>query len=148
MTERKILPLTLIHANGGEPVEGRTRLQKMIFLIQKQVEESAPLEEEYNYFPYDYGPFSKDLYDDIDELVEEGLVKENLKTEEEDKKKYYYELTSKGREILEEELKTKELKELKKKIEEIKSEYNEMNLPDLLEKIYSKYPEHAEKSVL
>lgn len=145
MPDRKILPLALIRANGEEPVEGRTRLQKMIFLIQKQLEESISIGEVYEYFPYDYGPFSKELYEDLDELVKEGIIEEREETEEGEKKKYYYELTSKGRKLVDDELQNEELKE---KVEEIKSQYNEMNLPDLMDKIYSEYPDYAEKSVL
>lgn len=148
MSNRKILPLALIKANNEQPVEGRTRLQKMIFLAQKRLEDSKILDEEYEYFPYNYGPFSKELYGDIDKLVEDGIIEEREETEEENKKKYYYELTSKGQKLLKDELQGEGFDTLEDVIEEIKSQYNEMNLPDLLDEIYSKYPNYAEKSTL
>lgn len=148
MTDRKILPLALMRANDEEPVEGRTRLQKMIFLTQKQLEDPDCFNEGYDYFPYDYGPFSKELYEDIDNLVEEGVIEEREETEEDGKKKYYYELTSEGKDTLEEKLQEEGSDSILDKIDEIKSQYNKMDLSELLDKIYAKYPDFAEESVL
>ncbi|KXA95608.1 hypothetical protein AKJ36_00120 [candidate division MSBL1 archaeon SCGC-AAA259I07] len=143
--DKKLLPLALVYANEGEAVEGRTRFQKMIFLAQKQSDEIQSVEK-YDFIPYDYGPFSKELYDDIDELVERGIVKERTKTRN-GKKKYFYELSEKGREIIRSKLQDENFKEIERTIEEIKSEFNSMELPKLLDIVYSRYPKYAEKSV-
>ena len=148
MTDRKILPLALMRANNEEPVEGRTRLQKMIFLTQKQLEDPDCLNERYDYFPYDYGPFSKELYEDIDDLVEDGVIEEREETEEDGKKKYYYELTSEGEKILKDKLQEAGSDSIQDMIDEIKSKYNKMDLSELLDKIYAKYPDFAEESIL
>jgi len=64
-----------MYAGDGEPIEGRTRLQKLVFLMQKRLEEAGedPLQsDDYEFIPYDYGPFSKELYDDLDETIARG----------------------------------------------------------------------------
>lgn len=146
MLDKKLLPLTLAYANEGEAVEGRTRFQKMIFLAQKRLEKNESVEN-YEFIPYDYGPFSKELYDDIDELVDRGVVKERTKTID-GKKKYFYELSKKGQEIIRPKLRDGNFKKIERTVEKIKSELNSMKLPKLLDKVYSKHPEYAENSVL
>jgi uncharacterized protein YwgA len=48
------------------------RIQKGMFLLAQ--EGGLPEHEQYRFRPYDYGPFSARIYDDLDALVEEGLV--------------------------------------------------------------------------
>jgi uncharacterized protein YwgA len=48
------------------------RIQKGLFLL---AQEGALREDErYSFRPYDYGPFSSQIYDDLDAMVDEGLV--------------------------------------------------------------------------
>ena len=61
--------LLLLHLNDREPIKGSTRLTKMMFLFNEEI---APLLKNINkdklpdFFPFDYGPFSKDLYEQIE----------------------------------------------------------------------------------
>lgn len=48
------------------------RIQKGMFLLAQ--EGGVREDEQYLFRPYDYGPFSSRIYDDLDALVEEGLV--------------------------------------------------------------------------
>lgn len=50
----------------------RIRLMKGMFLFQE--EGSAPPEVDYYFQPYDYGPFTRELYDDLEELSHQGLI--------------------------------------------------------------------------
>ncbi|KXB07319.1 hypothetical protein AKJ52_00485 [candidate division MSBL1 archaeon SCGC-AAA382C18] len=144
MLKKKLLPLALIYT-GGEAIEGRTRLQKMIFLAQQDMEDSV---ETYDYEPYDYGPFSKELYDDIDDLVDEGIIKEQKEKLDDGRIKYFYEMSEEGQEIIESKMdNNKDFHDLKEKMEDIKSTYNKKNLRDLLNEVYSRYPKYAEESV-
>jgi uncharacterized protein YwgA len=54
---------------GLDPV----RLQKGMFLFGQEVAEVPP-DEKYTFRPYNYGPMSKAIYDDLDGLVADGLV--------------------------------------------------------------------------
>jgi uncharacterized protein YwgA len=148
MIDRQLIPLALMYANDEQPIEGRTRLQKMVFLIQKEFEESGDsIPGKYQYIPYDYGPFAKKLYDDIDELVEKQVIEEDPETIEDGKVKYFYALGPRGEEFLDN-WSESERDEVQEVAERIKKEYNQMSLPTLIEKVYSNYPDFAENSVL
>jgi uncharacterized protein YwgA len=89
----KDLILLLLYAPGktgeyAEKIEGRTRLQKMVFLFEKEVypkfkqnklitEEDLP-----RFIPYDYGPFSKQVYDDLEFLIGLGFVETEATSEQ------------------------------------------------------------------
>jgi uncharacterized protein YwgA len=148
MIDRQLLPLVLMDANDKQPIEGRTRLQKMVFLMQQEfAEKDESLPGEYQYIPYDYGPFAKKLYDDIDDLADRHVIDEDPETIEDGKVKYYYRLGRRGDDYLHE-WSDAEVKRVQKVAERIKRNYNEMPLPQLLDHVYTKYPEYAENSVL
>ena len=54
---------------GLDPV----RLQKGMFLFREEAG-SVPTGETYEFRPYNYGPMSRDIYADLDALVDAGLV--------------------------------------------------------------------------
>lgn len=157
MLRRQLLPLALMYAHHKEPIEGRTRLQKMIFLLQKKFEEEEgelPISDKYRFTPYDYGPFSQPLYADLDELrgkddVGEGLINERSATFDQGKIKYQYVLTRTGISFIEDELADDPtFREILDVAEEIKEEFNHLSLQEVIERVYSEYPEYAENSVL
>jgi hypothetical protein len=47
------------------------KLQKLFFLIEKRVGQEASF---FNFQPYLYGPYDKDLKDTVDSLVEDGVI--------------------------------------------------------------------------
>ena len=49
----------------------RIRLMKGMFLFQE--EGDAPPELDYDFQPYDYGPFTREVYDDLEELKSSGV---------------------------------------------------------------------------
>ena len=70
---------------NNEPIKGRTRITKMMFLFEKELfknfnnisEESLP-----SFFAYNYGPFSKDLLDDIRFFKNIGFIEEKITNNE------------------------------------------------------------------
>ncbi len=54
-------------------IRGRTRLQKIVFLGQKELG-LPPL---FDYSKHYYGPYSKDLIDTIDQMIMQGDIVEN-----------------------------------------------------------------------
>lgn len=146
MIDRQLLPLALLYANNTQEIQGRTRLQKLVFLIQKEFNDSA-LPGKYNYIPYDYGPFAKKLYEDLDYLENRGFLKESKETIENGKVKYNYTLTPEGREHLEQRPDQK-VDRVLQLAEMVKTEFNHLSLPELLDYVYTKYPDYAENSVL
>jgi len=146
-----MLPLALLYADEEHQIDGRTRFQKLIFLMQMEgnLNDLAPTDT-YRFEPYDYGPFSSTLYDDLDIHIERGLIddsKEEL-DEEDDIVKYEYQLEPEGQEFIEEELSEGELERIVNEAKRIVREYGDMPLPELIDLVYSKYPDYAENSVL
>lgn len=75
-TNRKDILLLLLYAPGttgavNEAIAGKTRLMKMLFLFMKEVlphfSKSIRISEEnfYDFFPWNFGPFSSQVYDDL-----------------------------------------------------------------------------------
>lgn len=78
---RELLPLVVVdevESVTGLPLAGRTKLTKIVFLFQTRdpggaqalTGEQAP----YSFVPYLFGPFSKQLLDDLEGLNREGLL--------------------------------------------------------------------------
>ena len=65
--------LKLIEELGG--VEGRTKLQKLIFLGEKEL----GLPEVFTFDKHHYGPYSWDLTEVIEDLVASGYLREDIK---------------------------------------------------------------------
>lgn len=140
LLSRQILPLLLLHSNNT-PVNGRTRMQKLIFLIERKLDSN-----EYNFIPYDYGPFSKELYKDIDDLISEKYIEEIHEKFEGDIL-FKYRLTPDGKKLIRKLLQSPEIKKKFHTIEKVKSNYCYLNLHELIEKVYAEYPEYAENSI-
>lgn len=126
----------------------------MIFLMQRQLEEESdpPLDNSYQFVPYDYGPFSRPLYEDLDELKARGFINELQETvdygDTEGQVKYQYSLQPDGIAFIKDQLSNEDFQKLLEKAEDIKAQYNNMPLSHLLDIVYSEYPEYAENSVL
>lgn len=58
-------------------LEGITRLEKLIFLMEKETDLGKLLTEEPEFKPYDYGPFSAKIYDAVEVLKAAGLLEES-----------------------------------------------------------------------
>lgn len=148
---KRLIPLALAWVGDEEPIDGRTRLQKMVFVMQQELVESGALrgDQLYEFFAYDYGPFSKELAEDIDRMMEDGLIDEtDVEYDDDGNLKYIYTLESLGRSVLEKEIGTKGANEVIEKARRIKQRYNEeLSLPEVIDEVYSEYPEFAENSV-
>lgn len=149
MLFRQIFPLFLAHAQDGEPIEGRTRLQKMMFLLQQQIPNSP---QSYNFHAYDYGPYCSNLQSDVDSLIQEGYLQEIEIQMIDGKLKYRYQITNEGKDLVQSLLRSRKLKkyglkEIYGQCEQMKEKTNHKNLNDLLKEVYSHYPEFAKFSV-
>ena len=148
MIDRELLPLALLQANEREEIEGRTRMQKLVFLIQEEFENAdSRLPGTYTYIPYDYGPFARELYDDLDRLKERGVITEERVEMSDGTYKYNYRLTDEAEDYISR-VQQEKLEKTRQLADQIKSEFNDTRLPDLLDYVYAEYPEYAENSVL
>lgn len=172
------LLLSLLFADDGlqksAPVNGITRLEKLIFLLKKDTNLITPNtdKEIFNFVPFKMGPWSQEVYDETDFLESLGLLTKRKigDNSPEDKShndelfssivltKYQknefiapsdyseqFELTEKGK-VVAKKVWDNLSDEEKKNIINIKAKFNRMNLRQFLRYVYKKYPEFASKS--
>jgi len=118
-------------AIDNKPIHGKTKLQKMIFLLSQIIPE---LKEEVSYEAYDYGMYDSAVEDALDLLESENLivVSESNEIRLMDK--------NSGEEAL------KSLEIYKDKIREIKEMYNDLTEDEMLAIVYTLFPEYAKYS--
>jgi uncharacterized protein YwgA len=138
--------LLLLYAPGptgkiNEPIRGKTRLQKELFLAQKQLRDEG-VSHPFTFMPYDMGPYSKELYNTIDWLVHKGLITVEQKITD------YgiypeYKLTEKGLKEVEDMILRRGLRKVFNVIQTIKQKYNQLNLTQLVELTHLLYPDYV-----
>ncbi len=90
---RRDILLLLLHSPGtgdepNEPIVGRTRLVKELFLFREELlpefKRGTELTEEnfYEFFPWAYGPFSRQVYDDLNFFILRGFIQTSESTED------------------------------------------------------------------
>ena len=174
ITSAADLLLLLLYAKGStgeynEEIPGITRLEKLMYLLLKEGGFEEILKDDIHFEPYDFGPYSSEVYDLLESFREMDIV--NIRTKRYDTFKevidelLYRELEdqpiiSKGRIMevysLTQDKGMKLIEVLKERgriteedigiVERIKSKYNGLNLDNLLRHVYTKYPESTGKS--
>ena len=163
----------------NEPIIGRTKLTKMMFLFEKQIYKpffqdeisiDLPL-----FAPYYFGPFSRQLFEDLSFFQSIGLVITEetdipLSTadkvefeeafdetdeweaasfdEEEEKNELSYSLSKGGVAYVQEKIWGRFSQSQRDKLQEFKKQINLISLDSLLRYVYNKYPEDARKSLI
>ena len=92
VTLRNVSDVSLLMLMMGhlDKVQGRKRLQKLVFLLQKC--DKTPFQ--YSFISYLYGPYCSDLQNDVDRLVSAGYI-----TEDRTNYLYSYEVTREGKNV-------------------------------------------------
>jgi uncharacterized protein YwgA len=183
MTTTEIIPvetgtdliLTLLFAGGekkknNEEIVGNTRIDKLVFLLEKETTLKKYIQD-FTFDAYNFGPYSSQLFDALQALVNAGLVKTSTAAEETESDEYLdeadryqielqleessesaktvieYSLTPEGEKVasaLWQSLSKSEQDE----IVAIKSKFNSISLRRLLQYVYRKYPESTIRSVI
>jgi uncharacterized protein YwgA len=101
----KDLLILLLYSSGAkgqlcEPIQGQTRLMKMMFLFEKELQKQFNFNKILDasafpdFAPFDYGPYSGKVYEDLEFLVNMGFVEvqEDGESEilEEEKREFDY----------------------------------------------------------
>ena len=125
----------------NSPVRGKTRLQKEVFLAQKALRDRK-IKRLYGFMPYHYGPFSRQLYRDIEWLKQKGLVA--VKSHSTDGEGVYREfhLTSEGKREVERVLQDEEMRDVYEIVKRVKEQYDNMPLVRLVEYTHRAFPEY------
>jgi len=91
-TSGRDILLLLLYVPGAtgefnEPIRGRTRLTKIMFIFEKEIYEAyrfdriIPANEMPEFYAWDFGPFSKDIFDDIEFFRRIGFIEVRATTE-------------------------------------------------------------------
>jgi uncharacterized protein YwgA len=172
---RTHLLMMLLAAEGAqkqpaEPVQGTTRLQKLLFLVENEARVKPDVGKDYDFEAWKFGPVSKELYDDLEKLEnlgflesepvasasstevdEYGLSFDDLmgdeRTESEKSlEERNYRLSPKGLEWLRQKVDLNRVNPTFEKIRRVKSQYGGLSLQDLLYYVYTKYPDMTSAS--
>lgn len=63
-------------ASSGE-IRGITRLEKLIFLMERETSSSKWLQQDAGFEPYNFGPFSQKIYQAVDTLAAAQLIRDS-----------------------------------------------------------------------
>jgi uncharacterized protein YwgA len=76
-TDDKVLMMSLISGGSKKAWLGITKLQKLSFLVESLLSEKNERAFGYEFFMHDQGPISKEAYEDLESLIDNGLVVED-----------------------------------------------------------------------
>lgn len=143
-------------------VNGITRLEKLMYLVEKETDAAARVTgEALDFVPYDYGPFSKDVYQAVELLEQSGLITEERvvngttidsmedvevtgAVEGDEYVERRFLLTENGKLVAG--LLSRHHPEVVKQLGAIKDQYAERPLTSLIRHVYRTYPESAVNS--
>lgn len=131
--------LSALFIEASHALEGRTYIQKLAFLIQQESDVQA-----FQFEPFDYGPFSRDLYHILDQLIESGYVDERQEQRDNGVICYCYEAGPKIEELL---TRVDIDADLPDAAQTVVGEYPTDDLPELVQRVYSECPEMARNSI-
>lgn len=137
----------------AEVVEGVTKLQKLLFLIEQETEFFEAYQEDiaFEFAPYKMGPFSEHVYEEIEFLlslnaIESEPLDRTFQTVGDSAiAEKRFSITPKGQKIaieLENQLEV----EYREELQTVVGRYNQMALTELLEYVYQEYPAYAAES--
>lgn len=136
-----LVAMSELASSAGEryPLD-RIRMQKAIFLLARR---GAPgWRELYRYKPYNWGPYSPQLADDMDKLVQRGLVE----VEQVPGSRYpKYQATTEG-DVLASEVWSAMQPAERNFIRSVRSYVTGRSFTQLLREVYAEYPEFATAS--
>ena len=166
--------IVLLYAPGAkgevnEPIPGITRLDKLMFLLSKD-EKFKQQVSDYQFEPYNYGPFATELFDDLEALIDQGIIERTDRKEpdsaiqtkdaewiedqtfEADRTSSWkfnpvdsYKLSPKGLIVGEKLFSGLTAKQIES-VTKLKTRFNHMELRLLLRFVYQKYRDYAKKS--
>ena len=154
----------------GEPIQGTTRLQKLLFLLKEEAKLSPSTGKGFEFTAWKFGPVSKELYDDLEKLENLGLLRsepvamsstterdefdlsfDDLMGDEESQSRdsleeKQYSLTPEGLGWVQAHFHPVKEKKTLDTVRRIKTKYGALSLQDLLHYVYTKYPEMTSQS--
>lgn len=126
-------------------------MQKLVFLTQQEIDAEPDTEVEFEYKPYKYGPFSKELIEALEKFDREDIIDRRVEYTYDGTKKYIYTLTPKGKKSFQWNLNHSPdsdlIKDILEKSENSVNTYGRWSISKLLDYVYDEHPEMAENSI-
>lgn len=170
--------LALLYCDSKSSIMGSVRLTKMMYLFDKEIrpiieKKSGPINMP-EFFAYNFGPFSKDLYEqielfnginfiktedvstdedmsEVDDWEESPYVDELTNTSDQlhvNKKYIKYSIAENGIRYYEEKIESELSDDIKLLLEQFKKKIVKIPIKNLLYYVYSKYPEMTVNSLI
>lgn len=126
----------------------QTQMMKYLFLTQERGGEKLGVNRLYQFQPYNYGPFSKKVYADLNTLVKKRLIDVEKRKKVRNPKDEFVliRLTQKGVSVAQSVVSQLD-QELREVICGVVSEFGLLSHEQLLNRVYELYPDYASKSV-
>ena len=171
--------LLLLYLDNKKPIKGAIRLTKMMYLFEQEIKpilKKSGIDSENlpSFIAYNFGPFSKDLYEQIDFFTNIKFIKtKDIKAEEmgevddwrgewfdgvgdpinmgyamDDSKYMSYELEELGEKYVENKILILLTSEQIKLLEDFKKKIVKTSSKNILRYVYTKYPKSAENSLI
>lgn len=140
---RQTVPLAVLHAMGGH-VTTRTRMMKLSFLVETRLPDSDTEVKEridLDFYPYDYGPYSKTLVKDLRVLEAHDVITINEKTY--GSTKFAYDLSSPASDAFTSlAAENDAVRIVLTTAEVVVDECGDLRVRKLLDYVYDEYPEY------
>ena len=171
--------LLLLYLDNEKPIKGAIRLTKMMFLFTQEIQpilknKGVDSDNVPNFVAYNFGPFSRDLYEQIDFFSNINFIQtQNIQSEEMgevddwcgeyfdgvgnpidfgyamgDSKYVQYKITSLGKQYVEKNILPVLNDEHKILLESFKRKIVKTSAKNILRYVYTKYPEYAKNSII
>jgi uncharacterized protein YwgA len=131
----------ILSACGGSPIQGKTRLVKLVYVASHELMKAHKKVPIYEFHRYYYGPFSQEIVNDLETLQSEKLISHKIVQHGETcgYEENVYRITEKGTTEIEKKRTLSNL-DIFEIVEKIKNQYNDIPLSMLVHEVYSKYP--------
>jgi len=130
--------LCILLDEAPHALEGRTYIQKLLFVFQQRADENW-----FTFEAWDYGPFSRELYQVLDYCIEYDYVTESTTEDEDGRVRYHYDAGPAIGDVFGQ----GDHEELPEVAREVFEEYPTDDLTDLLDAVFTEYPEWARNAV-
>ncbi len=172
--------LLLLYLNNKRPILGAVRLTKMMFLFNEEISQELKKKglESTNlpsFIAYNYGPFSKDVYEqvelfrgigfikvaninaredmaEVDDWEEQPFIDEMISQDDDvlnqDGKYLKYEIAPTGCRFVEEKLLNDLSPEQMELLRKFKSKITSLSPKQILKYVYTKFPQYAKNSLI
>lgn len=146
-------------------VKGITRLEKLVFLLERETDAGKYLTESPAFEAYNFGPFSQKVYQAIDTLVSAGLVEDSAQLSQNNEDTWElnrvigddltapsystrnFRLTELGREYFDA-LRTELPSTVVNQVGELRKKFSGWPLRELVRYVYERYDSYTQKSLI